>query len=352
MDATEFDRTVGGDWKDGGMTWHRRLLLPAVLCAALSACSGNEPAPAPDPAPESSAPAVEPSPSPAFLSPLTGRPADADDKVLMMKIDNTGPARPLVGLEAADVVYIQQVEGGLTRLAAVFGSRIPARIGPVRSARITDLELMRQYGRPGFVYSGANRAFVPAIRRAPLVDLSPDSVGGSYARLGGRRAPYNLFANGKRLLAARPRVGDVKDVGFRFGPPPEGGRPAKQVTARYPGATARFVWSPEEKRWLWTMDGTRMQSADGERLGASTVVVQNVRIEASPFRDKNRNSTPYMRTVGKGKATILRDGRAYDGTWERPSATAGTTYRVGGQPVNFAPGQVWVALTGMAPSVS
>lgn len=334
----------------------RRLAYPSglLLLALVTSCSQAEPQQLQQPVPETSsaAPAPSPPPPPPPVSPLTGRPVDGPHKAMFVKIDNTAPAWPPIGLEAADVVYVQQVEGGLTRLAAVYGTRIPARVGPVRSARITDLELMRQYGTPGFAYSGANKYFQPMIRKAPIVDLSPDRVPGPYSRASGRKAPYNLVANGKALLAARPKVGTVKDVGFRFGAAPAGGRDVRRATVRYPAARAVFTWDPDTQRWLWSMGDKRMTTPGGQPLGGSTVVVQQVRIDGSPFRDTNRNSTPYMRTVGKGKATILRDGKAWKATWERPTAAAGTTYRIDGVPVNFAPGQVWVALTGSAPTLS
>ena len=85
---------------------------------------------------------------------ISGR-VGADGPVLVVKIDDTSMAHPQIGLEDADLVYIEQVEGGSTRLAAVFSSKIPTHIGPVRSARISDIELLAQYGRVGFAYSGA-----------------------------------------------------------------------------------------------------------------------------------------------------------------------------------------------------
>ena len=80
------------------------------------------------------------------VSSLTGV-AGEDGPVLVVKLDDTSFAHPQVGLRSADVVYIEQVEGGLTRLVAVFSSKIPSQIGPVRSARISNIELLSQYGK-------------------------------------------------------------------------------------------------------------------------------------------------------------------------------------------------------------
>jgi hypothetical protein len=104
------------------------------------------------------------------MSILSGREA-VDGQVLAVKIDDTNMAHPQIGIEDADVVYIEQVEGGLTRLAAVFSSTIPVRIGPVRSARISDIDILSQYGRVAFAYSGAQRKLLPVIAAANLEDL-------------------------------------------------------------------------------------------------------------------------------------------------------------------------------------
>jgi hypothetical protein len=95
-----------------------------------------------------------PSQSQSF-SPFTGEPMTAPAPVLAVKIDNIAQARPPTGLAGADIVYILPVEGGLSRILAVFSSGFPAVIGPVRSAREDDLELLAQFGRPAFAYSGA-----------------------------------------------------------------------------------------------------------------------------------------------------------------------------------------------------
>ena len=102
---------------------------------------------------------------------LTGMPG-INGPVLFVKIDDTQPAHPQIGLGKADVIYIEQVEGGLTRLAAVFSSQLPPFIGPIRSARISDIDLMANYGRPAFAYSGAQKLFLPVIKAANMVTES------------------------------------------------------------------------------------------------------------------------------------------------------------------------------------
>ena len=101
-----------------------------------------------------------------LVSPFTGEPVKALGRVIVAKIDNIVDARPPTNLTSADIVYLLPVEGGLSRIFAVYSSHIPNVIGPVRSAREDDLELLRQFGRPGFAYSGAAPHLLPFIARA------------------------------------------------------------------------------------------------------------------------------------------------------------------------------------------
>src|SRR4051794_34492364 len=148
----------------------------AVTAAALSAgilaaCSSGDDKAAPTPSPTPSAtptPKPKPKPKPSNASPLTGWPGGLGKPVLVVKIDNTTPAHPQVGIDDADIVYLEQVEGGLTRLAAVFSGTLPRTVGPVRSARQTDIELFAQYGRVAFAYSGAQHKVLTMLHHANL----------------------------------------------------------------------------------------------------------------------------------------------------------------------------------------
>jgi hypothetical protein len=331
----------------------------AVLAGALAlaACSGRgdkaTAAPSPTPSPSVS-PAIAPAPAPARPaaqprprgSLLSGRAGEKDGKVLVVKLDNTRYARPQAGLRDADVIYIEPVEAGLTRIAAVYSTRLPKLVGPVRSARVTDLELLRQYGRVAFGYSGAHSRLLPKIAAAPLYDLSMDHrAPSSYWRVyGGRVAPYNVFTNAEQLIKKAPRAAVARDVGFRFGPAPAGGVLAKSVSLTYQRARVSFTWSTSARRWLWAMDGRPSIAAEGGPLGATTLIVQYVQVTDSGYRDVNGAVTPFARTVGSGTALVLRDGKLWQASWTRPTPSAGTRFTVGGKDLPLAGGQVWVVL--------
>ncbi|GGZ38658.1 hypothetical protein GCM10010365_69290 [Streptomyces poonensis] len=269
-------------------------------------------------------------------------PAEGGTSVLAVKIDNVRAARPQTGLDAADVVYAEQVEGGLSRLMAVYATKLPEAVGPVRSARESDLELLRQFDEPTLAFSGAQNKLLPLIDSAPLHAETPKDAPDAYYRDSGRRAPHNLYLRPERLVGSAPGAGRLT-TGFRQGPAPEGGTPQNSYTVRYPTAGFTFTWSADRQRWLVSMDGAPAETTDGGRPAPATVVVQYVKVRDSAYHDVRGSTTPYTETVGSGKARVLRDGKVFDVNWQRPAATEGTEFTTAdGSPVNFAEGQVWV----------
>lgn len=270
---------------------------------------------------------------------LTGAPAGS---VLAVKIDNVRAARPQTGLDAADIVYAEQVEGGLSRLMAVYATKFPETIGPVRSARESDLELLRQFDEPTLAFSGAQGKLLPLIDRAPLHAVTPGDAAGAYFRGKEKPAPHNLYLRPEKLIDSPPGA-EALTTGFRYGPTPVGGTPEASRTVRYPAARFTFTWSDDRQRWLVSMDGTPTITTDGTRVAPATVVVQYVTIRKSQFHDYLGNNTPYTETVGSGRAEVLRGGRAFEANWERRTPTDGTAFTTGdGKPMNFTEGQVWV----------
>jgi hypothetical protein len=331
----------------------RTTALVAVLAlTALAGCSGQD---GPEPAAASPVGSAAPAPSAtashdtgiaADASPLSGRPGGAGRPVLVVKIDNTTAAQPHSGLHDADIVYVEQVEWGLTRLAAVFSSRLPAVVGPVRSARISDIDLLAQFGRPAFAFSGSQHKLWPYLARAPLFDVSGDRGPSGYFRDPGRRSPVNFMGRPEQLLARAPHASRAKDIGFRFDVnAPAGGRRATSVTASYPDSQARFRWDAEHGRYDVFLNKAPARATGGGTQHATTVVVQYVDQVDSGFGDKYGGRTPKEQTVGRGTGWVLRDGNAYRVRWSRPRAAKGTTFTTkDGTVLPFAPGQVWVAL--------
>jgi hypothetical protein len=267
--------------------------------------------------------------------------------VLVVKLDNTRNAQPHAGLIDADVVYVEEVEYGITRLAAVFASTVPERIGPVRSARITDIDLLEQYGSPAFAFSGVQSKMWPAIAKSTLIDISPNKGGEGYSRDTSRRAPYNYFLDGTAGLERAPEATLERDIGFVFSDtPPPGGIPGLKASMEWSYASARFVYDRATGLYKVSMNGERARAEEDEAgQQAATVIIQNVTQEPSAYFDKGGGNTPHATTIGTGTAIVLRDGLAYDVTWQRPNVESGTTFTMAdGSPMPFKPGQQWVVL--------
>lgn len=293
--------------------------------------------PAPEPVPVPSA-----GPAPPLVSPFTGLPTDLNAPVLCVKIDNAGVARPQSGVESADLVYVELVEGGLTRLLAVYQSQVPTVLGPVRSARTSDVELLANFGRPALAFSGAAPAVSVLLARAPLLNASDQSRPDDYRRDRRRPMPHNLYGNANLL---RQGGSPPRDIGFRFGPTPPGGRPLAETTVRFPAATIGVQWVSAASRWVFSMDGAPFTSASGPRPGAATVVLQRVVVRDTGIRDAAGSPSPFAVTVGSGDAVVLRDGQAFAGRWSRPAPEAITVFTLpDGSPLTFASGPVWVVL--------
>lgn len=272
----------------------------------------------------------------------TQSPSSTAGPVLAVKIDNVSAARPQTGLDAADVVYAEQVEGGLSRLMAIYASKLPSAVGPVRSARESDLELLRQFDRPTLAFSGAQHKLLPVIAKAPVHAVSADEGSSAYYRSASKVAPHNLFLHPKQLMHSAAGAAALT-TGFHFGAAPAGGSAETSRTVRFPAASFTFAWSASKHRWLVSMDGTPTVTTDGNRVAPATVVVQYVKVRNSKYHDVLGNNTPYTETVGSGTAKVLRDGKVYDVDWKRPTAGDGTDFTTAdGAPMNFAKGQVWV----------
>ena len=275
--------------------------------------------------------------------------------ILVVKIDDTAQAHPQIGLEYADIIYIEQVEGGLTRLAAIFSSVVPQRIGPVRSARISDLDILAQFGRVAFAYSGAQQKLLPLITSANLQDLGAQRQSPRIFTTDPHRIqPYAMVLRADLLMTEIKnrnfQIDTSKSIGFKFGPIPKGGVATSEVVMHWPAATYSASWSATMSRWLLSHNKSADIADSGVRLGPTTLIIQMVAITPSIYRDKVGGVTPFSQTVGSGKAYVLRNGQRFVTTWHRPTVDSGTSFTFDdGSAMVLDPGQIWIALTDREP---
>ncbi|MFJ2648407.1 DUF3048 domain-containing protein [Streptomyces sp. NPDC087420] len=266
---------------------------------------------------------------------LTGEKGGAG-RVLAVKVDNVAAARPQVGLNSADLVYGIEVEGGLSRLMAVFDStHLPDTIGPVRSARETDLQILAEYNRPALAFSGAQSRLLPVLEDSDIVARTGTSA---FFRDPDRPVPHNEFIHPKGLTDG---AGEAKDIGLRFSAKtPSGGTANTTTTASMPHSRFTFTW--DGSRYTVALDGTKSPWT------ADNVIVQRVKVKESRFRSRT-GFVPFSQTVGSGSGVVLRDGRSYTVRWSRPSEGAGTTYTQdggsgSGTTMRLHPGRTWIVL--------
>ena len=135
--------------------------------------------------------------------------------------------------------------------------------------------------------------------------MSFDADHTGYTRASNRPQPYDVIGTFDRLRKRAGKVDKPKKVGYTFGPAPAGGKPAKTVTASYPGARVGAQWSAKGKRWLISMDGVQSRAAEGGRLGPTTFVVQFATVRPSPYHDVNGANTPRDRHDRQGQGADL-----------------------------------------------
>jgi hypothetical protein len=306
--------------------------------------------------PTSSSPTASATPTPTTAPvrcPLTGTPPQAGQDPhrapLAVKIDNIDQARPQSGLDQADVVVEELVEGGLTRLFAVFQCSSAPTVGPIRSARTSDADLLALLHGSVFAYSGANPRAIPPIRaHGDAVLLSNDEVPQYFHRDYARPAPHNVFSSTQRLLAAglSRRSGlDAPPALFTYDEtaPTSGATAAQRVTMSWPEASAGWTWNGST--WLRTQNGTPDVLTGGHRVSAANVVILQIRLAASGIRDVAGNASPVDVTTGSGTAWVFRDGQVVRGTWHRASRSAPLRLLdASGAALPLHPGRTWIEL--------
>ena len=301
--------------------------------------------PTPTPSQTTTAPPAPPT------CPLTGLPAadgrDPHRVALAVKIDNLDFVRPQAGVDHADVVVEELVEGGLTRLFAVFQCDGASSVGPIRSARPVDADLLALLNGSVFGYSGANpRAIVPVRQHGNAVLISNDDLPQYFHRSSSRPAPHNVYSSTDLILrgglqrrhglkAPRPM--------FTYDDAKPSGRSVRRVSMTWPAASAAWTWNGTT--WLRTQGGSRDYAADGRRINAANVIVMSITTRASGIRDVAGNETPDDVITGRGPVWVFRDGRVIAGHWSRPTwRNRMRLLDAAGKVIPLHPGKTWIEL--------
>ncbi len=256
------------------------------------------------------------------VQPLSGAATKeaATQPALAVKIDNLDAARPPRNIDKADIIYEEMVEFNLTRLIAVFHSDVPDIVGPVRSIRTSDIDILDQLNTPLLSASGANSGVLAAVADADLVNVNAIVAGQAYFRDPGLRAPHNLFARTADLYAFADGRGGTPPALFTYREPdslPVGGAPATGVNVDFGRQVVDFEWDPSKKAWMRSQNGTPHVLQSGRQLGFENVVVLQMEYGVSPADAQS----PEVNSIGSGNAYVLSMGQIVFGSWSRTSST-------------------------------
>lgn len=288
------------------------------------------------------------------LAPLTGlAQPDAARRArpaLVVKLDNAPKGRPQVGINQADLVVVEKVEGHITRLFTVFQTNDSDPVGPVRSARSTDIALVAPLNRPLFVYAGTNATFQALLDKAPLVDLSPNKAGADYSRRSDRPQTYNLFTNTSAMYkrAAADAKAPPPLFTYRAAGQASTGDAAKGAHIEYKfGARATkvdYAWDAASG-WKRSQDGTAFNDGAGVQAAPKNLIIQFVTYNDTGQRDRSGAVVDEAQLIGTGEAWVFSDGKLTKGKWSKPTNEAVTSYTdAAGQAVGLTPGTTWVEL--------
>jgi len=324
-------------------------LLAGLALAGTVSCGSAAVTPAAAGTPTSSAP-----PPPPVLWPLTGLESGVvpPHPALAVKIENSVDARPQTGLNSADVVWEEVVEGGITRFVAVYHSTLPAEIGPVRSVRPMDPAIAAPlHGL--FAFSGGQSEYVNAVSQAGMQVLSFDNGDDGFYRIDSRYAPHNVYASPAALIAQADPA-HLADPVTQFEYAATGTQPTAVAAGTPAGALQltlsgvshpQWTWSAPDANWLRAEDTTPSVEVDGSPLRAANVVVLRVDVVATAGLDPAGNPVPETLLEGRGEALVASGGRTMPVTWVKNSVTDRLALLgPDGNPVRLAAGNTWVEL--------
>ncbi len=294
---------------------------------------------------------VDPAPPPPPSCPLTGEPAPHGElphrPALAIKVENYPDARPQAGLGDADIVYEEPVEGGITRFIVIYQCRGSRRVGPVRSGRTTDPNVLVQFGHPPFGYAGGVQLVERMVQHAGLPDVDYITAAQAYERDPSRAAPHNLYTTTAALYRAAKSHDGPPDPIFTYAADIAGKtRRASVVHLPYSWySDVYWRWSRRRAAWLRSHGDEPHMLEGGEQVSAVNVVVQVVKVANSRILDHAGNPSPDVTLTGTGRAYVFRDGRMILGRWERPTLHDLTRfYGKDGSEIALAPGSTWVEL--------
>ena len=279
---------------------------------------------------------------PVPTAPETGLPDPGGQSsarpALWAKVENTPDARPQSGLAVADVVYEQVTEGDITRFVVLFNSQIPDVVGPIRSVRVMDPDVVAPLGGV-FAYSGGIQPTIDLINAAPVNAVDETAAGDAMFRDPTKYAPHNLFGHGAQLLALGGKPVPIVPLFNYVGRTKKfAGDAVLSVVVGFPsGYSVGYDFDAVSNTWKRSMGGAPFLDASGQQIAPTNVIVQFVGCCLDGYEGAR------YQTVGSGDAWVFSAGQVVKGTWQRSDRSQPTRFvDTAGQPISLTPGRTWV----------
>ena len=262
--------------------------------------------------------------------PLTGVPA-ADTTLAMrrpldIKVDNYAGSRPASGIHMADVVFEHFAEGAITRFSAIFLCQDHERVGPVRSARLIDVEHLVDMFDGVLVHYGAANRVLPMIEAAGFPDMDGYFGADGFFTVPGRVSPFNKFCDTTALRAAVEEEGWERPAdrpAFVFSDSVEWDEQATEIVVAYaPQTGARWEYDAESGLFVrYAGDELHVEETTGEAFTAATVVVLEAKHTTTDIDEGYGSFSVRIDLLGQGPAMVFREGMFAEGTWVRQGRT-------------------------------
>ncbi|MDO8964887.1 MAG: DUF3048 domain-containing protein [Coriobacteriia bacterium] len=329
-------------------------LVALVVLAALAAGSAGCSAPKVLVSvwPRATAERAIPKPAVAPRWPLTGLDAPSADavkvRVVSVKVENSAAARPQVNLDQADVIYETVTEGGITRFNALFHSKAPKQVAPVRSARASDFYIVPQY-RALFAHVGGNKEVMKEFAKRDLYDDMDQFFNpASYWRGKDRAAPHNMFVDVTKIRSAatakRKYPATLEITGLAFTRSAAVATPSVTLlTVPFaPGNKVQWKYDAVSRAYARSNNGkAHVDKASGAQYRATNVVVMWAQVRTSAMHDALGTRALEIILKGTGRASVFRGGQRFDGTWEAGTDAPPVFRAPDGSAIKLAPGQTW-----------
>jgi hypothetical protein len=273
-----------------------------------------------------------------------------DRPAVAVKIENAAVAYPLSGLDPAEIVYEELVEGGVTRFMAIYHCTDSDKAGPVRSARVVDPAILGPITRI-LAYSGQNAPVLKALEEAEVVRLEENEAGEGLQRIerSGVSMEHTLYArtNVLRKLGSKRYDDPPPDDMFEFGELQDGSKRARSITLNFnPVNTIRYEWSADEG-WLRFEADEPFVTDTGDQIAVENVLIEEHEVVLSQtITDVAGNpSLEIKNETGTGRAFLFRDGRVIKGRWSREDVGDAVIFETkDGDSFVFTPGSIWIEL--------